>query len=242
MNQLHVPPLTKINKAIIILYVGTFLVNSILSQVAGISLTHILGLSLNGLKSGLIFQLITYSIVDESLMSVLFSSLIIWFIGSELEGKWSQAFYLKFIVFTLLVSGFVYLIISLFASQLFSSIPLHGISSLTYALLIAYAMIYSERMLTFMLIFPMKAKYFCLLLVGIEFYMGVFSTHAKASWAHLSACAFAFLYLRYKSMQARGVSFKSLYESNHSKRSKSKFTVIDGGKDEDGSKPPKYWQ
>jgi len=240
MNQFQTPPLTRINKFIIITHVGFFLINTILSSSMGISLASLIGLSLSGLKSGLVFQLITFPFIEVNFMSVLFNSLLLWFIGSELESKWSEVFYLKFLLISSLSAGLFYILLSFIFGGSFNVIPLHGLNGMTFALLVAYGIIFSERQLTFMLLFPMKAKYFCMLLCGIELYMGIFSVHGKASWAHLFSMLVGFLYLKQKSMQARG---QSLFSQLSKKRQRSKFSVLSGGKDEDSeNKPPKYWQ
>lgn len=243
MNQFYTPPLSRINKFIIVIHVGLFLLNAILAQTSGINLASLLGLSLGGMKSGLVFQIITFPFIEVNFMSVLFNSLILWFIGSELESRWSEVFYLKFLMISAISSGLFYLVLSALFGGAFSMIPLHGINGMTFALLVAYGIIFSERQLTFMLLFPMKAKYFCMLLCGIELYMGIFSTYGKASWAHLFSMAVGFIYLKYRSMLARGQSPKELLRNLNKKKKKSKFSVLSGGKDDDPSnKPPKYWQ
>jgi membrane associated rhomboid family serine protease len=243
MNQFYTPPLSRVNKYIIIVHVGLFLINAVLSKTSGINLASLLGLSLGGVKSGLVFQFITFPFIEVNFMSVLFNSLILWFIGSELESRWSETFYLKFLMISSLSAGLFYLVLSLFFGGAFNLIPLHGINGMTFALLVAYGIIFSERQLTFMLLFPMKAKYFCMLLCAIELYMGIFSTYGKASWAHLFSMAIGYAYLKYRSMMARGQSFSSMYKKMGREKRKSKFSVLSGGKDDDSDgKPPKYWQ
>ena len=234
MNQFYTPPLTRINKFIIILHVGLFLVNAILSQTSGMNLVSILGLSLSGIKSGFVFQFVTFPFIEAGFMSVIFNSLILWFIGSELEQKWSEVFYLKFLLFSAFGAGFIYIGLSALMGASFAAIPVYGISGMTFALLVAYGIIYSERQLTFMLLFPMKAKYFCMLLVGIELYMGIFSPYGKA---------IGFVYLKSKSLKAQGKGFGDMLKSRQREKQKSKFSVLSGGKDENNDgKPPKYWQ
>jgi membrane associated rhomboid family serine protease len=243
MNQMYTPPLSRINKFIIIFHVGLFLLNAILGQTMGINLVNLLGLSLDGIKSGFIFQIVTFPFIEVSFMGVLFNSLILWFIGSELEQRWSEVFYLKFLMLSAIGAGLFYLGLSLVFGGTFSVIPLHGINGMTFALLVAYGIIFSERQLTFMLLFPMKAKYFCMLLIGIELYMGIFSTYGKASWAHLFSMGIGFLYLQYRSQLARGKGMKDMLRDLNKEKKKSKFSVLSGGKDDDpNNKPPKYWQ
>tara|TARA_B100001971_G_scaffold215192_1_gene259812 strand:- start:64726 stop:65457 length:732 start_codon:yes stop_codon:yes gene_type:complete len=243
MNQMYTPPLTRINKFIIIIHVGLFLINAILGQTTGINLVNLLGLSLGGIKSGLVFQFVTFPFIEANFLSALFNSLILWFIGSELEQKWTETFYLKFLLISSIGAGVIYIILASLLGGSFNAIPVYGISGMTFALLIAYGIIFSERQLTFMLLFPMKAKYFCMLLVGIELYMGIFSPYGKAAWAHLFSMLIGFIYLKQKSLKAQGRGFGDFIKDKQRQKQKSKFSVLSGGKDDDkDGKPPKYWQ
>lgn len=240
--QMQAPLLSKANKLIIIVYVATFVLNSVMGLAGEFSLAKLLGLSLQGMSSGLIYQLITFPFIETSLMSVIFHSLLIWFIGSDLETRWGQTFYLKFLALSVFASGVVYLIVSALASQVFNAVPIMGLGGVVFSLLMAYGIIFSDRQLSFMLIFPMKAKYFCLLLAGIELYMGIFSPHGKAAWAHLAAGAVGFAYLKAKSMRARG---QKLFASPLKKRksAKSHLKIVDpSDQRESSSNDPKYWQ
>lgn len=241
--QMHAPPLSQVNKYIIIAHVGLFLINSVMKVSAGTSLAGILGLSLGGLSKGFVFQILTFPFIETNFLSVLFNSMLIWFIGGDLETKWGARFYAKFLGLSALVSGLVYLLVTLFAANAFHFTPLSGLGGVVFALLMAYGIIFSERQLTFMLLFPMKAKYFCMILAAIELYMGLFSAHGKASWAHLSAAAAGYGYLKWKSMKARGESLGGKWKQAQKKRRKGKLRIV---KDEEGRKPdpkdPKFWQ
>ena len=242
--HMQAPPLTRANKVIIISHVVLFLVHSILANTAGISVASLLGLSANGVNSGLVYQFVTFPFVDSSFMSVLFNGLIIWFIGADLEMKWGEKFYLQFLAVASLSAGLIYYVISLFASGL-GYAPLMGLTGFTYALLMAYAIIYSERQLTFMLLFPMKAKYFCMLLAGIQLYMGIFSHGGRAAWAHLTSMGVAFLFLKYRSLKARG-GLKNWKQEQHKKNMRSKLSLVkdEGKEDQDKADPknPRFWQ
>lgn len=243
--QMHVPPLSKINKIIIIGHVGLFLMNSLLGAASGVSLVGFLGLSIGGVSKGLVYQILTFPFMEANFLSVLFNSMLVWFIGGDLESRWGEKFYAKFLVISTVVSGIVYLLISLAAKGALAYTPLMGLGGVVFALLMAYGIIFSERQLTFMLLFPMKAKYFCMVLAGIELYMGIFSPNGKASWAHLSAALAGFIYLKTKSMKARGQSLGDAMKSKapKKKRGRGNLRIV---KDEEGQRPdpkdPKYWQ
>jgi membrane associated rhomboid family serine protease len=240
MNQMQfsAPTLTKINKIMLISAGAFFLGGTILRSIGAISLTHIFGLSGAGLFGGLIFQLITYPFVETQLMSFVFSSLIIWFIGSELEGQWGSKIYLRFLLLTILAVGLIFALVNLifFFGTRYYGTSLHGLSGITFALLIAYAMLYPQRQLSFMMIFPMSARTFCWLLAGIEAYMAVFSSLAS-SWAHLLAMGISYLLIRFQTRPLVKLVLQSTF-TKKKKQSKNHLYVV---KDDDDT-PPKFWQ
>jgi membrane associated rhomboid family serine protease len=238
MSQYHfqAPPLTKTNKILLIATGISFLAFSIFKAVGALNLISILGLSPAGLSSGLIYQLITYPLVENNLMSFLFNGLIIWFIGSELESQWGGRVYFRFLLINVLGVGIIYSLVNfLFLAGLSHSSVLHGLSGINFAMLMAYAILYPDRQMSMMMIFPMKARTFCLILAGIETYMAIFSNFA-ASWAHLLAMGISYLIIRFQTKPLVRKALSASFESK--KRSKTHLYVV---KEED-QKPPKYWQ
>lgn len=238
--QFQAPQLTKLNKIFLITTAVCFITSSILQAIGAFSLVGILGLSSSGLFSGMIFQLITYPFIETQLMSFLFSSLILWFIGSELETQWGQKVYLRFILLTVLGVGVIFSLINLlffFGTPVYFT-PLHGLSGINFALLIAYSLLYPDRQMAFMMIFPMKARTFCWILVGIEAYMAVF-TSFRTSWAHLMAMGISFLIIHFQSNPLIKKALNSTWKrSSPRSGGKRHLHVV---KDDD-QKPPKYWQ
>jgi len=126
-----------------------------------------------------------------------------------------------------------------------SDLPLYGLTGVNLALFVAYAIIYSERTLVFMFLFPMKAKYFCMILAGIELYMSVFSSYSHGSLAHLISMGVGFGYLKVKSLQARGVTLGAIKEQYHRNKMKNKLKLIKDDEippDKPDPENPKYWQ
>lgn len=239
MNQMQfqAPPLTKVNKVILIATAACFLLASILKAIGAFSLVGFVGLSGNGLLHGLVYQLITYPFIEIHLMSFLFNSLIVWFIGCELERQWGTKIYLRFLLITVLVVGLIYSLVSLlffFGTPIYFT-PLYGLSGINFALLVAYATLNPDRQMALMMIFPMRARTFCWILAGIEAYFALFS-QASTSWAHLLAMGISFLLIRF---QTNPIVHKMLNATWHSKPTKKKnhLHVVKN----DDEKPPKYW-
>lgn len=240
MNQVHfqAPRLTKLNKIILIATAACFIIASIMRAIGGYSLVEFIGLSANGLFHGLIYQLITYPFAETQLMSFLFNSLVIWFIGSELESQWGLKVYLRFLLLTVIGVGLIFTLVNLifFFGTPFYFSPLHGLSGINFALLIAYAMLYPDRQMAFMMIFPMSARTFCWILAGIEAYMAIFHSSMRSSWAHLLAMGISFVIIHF---QSNPLIKKALHTSWKPRSpGKKRLHIV---KDDD-QKPPKYWQ
>lgn len=235
--QFQAPPLTKVNKIILSVTIGMFLLHSILKAVGAFSLVHFIGLSGSGVLSGLVYQFVTYPFVETQLMSAIFNSLLIWFIGSEIEGLWGQKVYVRFLFLNVLGVGLFYFLVStLFfhGTHVYES-SLHGLNGMNFALLIAYATLYPNRQLSLMMIFPMRAATFCWILAGIEAYLALFS-NITTSWAHLLAMGISWLIIRFQRVP---LIHKVLnYNFQRAKPKKGHLYVV---KDDDQN-PPKYWQ
>ncbi|MCB9091165.1 MAG: rhomboid family intramembrane serine protease [Halobacteriovoraceae bacterium] len=243
-SQVNVPPFTQTNKFIVITAAVTFLLNGILRAYAGIDLTTILSLKASTFFSGHIYQIATYPFVQEGLLGFVFDCLIVWFIGGELELYWGKRFYQKYLLTVVFLTGVFYLIVSSFFWSASASYPFLSLQGLCYALLIGYALVFSERYLTFMFLFPMKAKYFCMLLGALVFYNALISFHSKSAWAHLFAMAFSFFYLKFLSLRARGGSLKDFFQHLRMKRidkRRKEIRIVKGSDDRDDGDQPKYW-
>jgi len=180
MNQryhMNLPPVSTTNTVLIALLAGFFLLTSFIPQSFGFfALSPIL------IKKGFIWELLTYPFANIGFMSMFFNALLLWFIGGEIEQTWGRKKYIKFILSIFLGTALLFLSLSFITNY---SMPLYSMSSLIMALLVVYGNLYPERLLTIMLIIPVKAKYFCWILVGIQVYMTLLQGIDISSLSHL---------------------------------------------------------
>ncbi|MGK5081824.1 rhomboid family intramembrane serine protease [Bdellovibrionota bacterium FG-1] len=143
-----------------------------------------------------IWQIFTYSFLHADVMHLFLNLMMLAFMGGELEATWGTARFVKFYFFCSVSAGLSYLLLGvLFPSQGIHT-PMVGASGAIYGLLMAYGLIFGERVLLFMMLFPMKAKYFIWILAGLELMTTVFSGNGGlASIAHLGGMAAGFGYL-----------------------------------------------
>lgn len=238
MNQFVAPKLTRVNKVVLIASVATFLIGSIANAIGAFKIAPILGLSGSGISKGLVYQLITYPFVETSFMGILFNSLIIWFIGSELEKQWGEKIYARFMLLLVLGVGIIYSLVNIIFlnGTSFYFTPLFGLAGLNLAFLVAYATMFPNRQMAFMMLFPMKAKTFCWLLVAIETYTALMSSFST-TWAHLVAMGLGFLIIHFQNKPFLKSFFQKSWKAPKAKKAKHLRVV----KDDDES-PPKYWQ
>ena len=158
-----------------------------------------------------LWQVFTYMFVhSESVFHILFNMFALWMFGSELEKFWGSKFFLSYYLICGIGVGLIYItclkLVPLFypLNPIHESIPMIGASGAIFGILFAYGLIFSERTILFMMIFPMKAIHFTLLIGMIEFVslinngMGSSVSHLS----HLSGFVVGFLFLQiWKNLQ-----------------------------------------
>lgn len=193
--QFAMPKLSPIVKWLLIVSGLVFLLQLALEQTSGISLSLILGFVPARLLQGWVWQLVTYSFVHSGMMHLLFNCLILWSIGSELEALWGSKLFSIYYFSCVLGAALAYgLMAGLGVGQV--GMPVVGSSGGVYGLLVAYGILYSERELYFFMIFPLKARYFVLILGAMELISSVFySAQGIAHIAHLGGMITGFAFL-----------------------------------------------
>jgi membrane associated rhomboid family serine protease len=178
---------------------------------------------------------ITYMFLHGGLAHVLFNMLALWMIGTELERIWGTRFFLKYYAITGVGAGALTVLFSLlpfgFAQQVYGSIVV-GASGAIYGLLLAYALYFPDRPIYMYFLFPIKAKYFVMILGAIAFYSSLGATGGVANATHLGGIAVGYLYL--KSARIHPLAeLKYRYLKWKINRVRRKFDVYSGGRADD---------
>lgn len=176
-----------------------FIIQQTGDQFFGTNLLGIFGLVPAYFVNGFRFwQILTYSLLHADVTHLFLNLMMLVFVGGDLEALWGTVRFLKFYIFCTISAGFFYLLLQLLTSHgtgLY--VPMVGASGGIYGLLVAYGIVFSERVLLFMMVFPMKAKHFIWVLAAIEFMSTVFSGRGGgvASIAHVGGMFAGFAYL-----------------------------------------------
>jgi membrane associated rhomboid family serine protease len=242
-SQIYLPKLTNINKFLIILASSFFILEFILSKTSTIYLGNILGLSAEHIKNGHLYSLVTYPFLSRSLIEVILNCLMLWLMGSEFEANWGSRRYLNFILSVVIGGAVLYLGISFLffkASPVFS-FPLVGLSGIVSSLCVAYAVIFPDRVFSFMMIIPIKARYFCMILVAISLFQGLSGPMGVGAWGQLGGIVSAYLFMvlvSNRNFKLLSEKMEKLTQLKKAKKSKAKLSIVK----DDNQHPPKYWQ
>ncbi len=121
---------------------------------------QLFGLSPSTIVSkGAIWQLVTYLFQHANPMHLLWNMLIMWMFGSELELLWGGRRFLRYYLLCGIGAGLFTVILGPHTSQITI-----GASGANFGLLMAFGLLFPNRTIIFMLIFPMKAKFFVIIL------------------------------------------------------------------------------
>ncbi|MBC7539476.1 MAG: rhomboid family intramembrane serine protease [Bacteriovorax sp.] len=242
-SQIYLPKLTPINKFLIIIASSFFILEFILTKTSTIYLGNILGLSAERIIHGHLYSLITYPFLSHSIIEVILNCLMLWLMGSEFEANWGTKRYLNFILSVVIGGGLLYLgvCILFFSSSPVYSFPLIGLSGIVSSLCLAYAVIFPDRIFSFMMLIPVKAKYFCMILVAISLYQGLSGPTGAGAWGQLGGILSAYLFMilvSNRNFKLLSEKMGQLTQRRSVKKSKAKLTIVK----DDNEHPPKYWQ
>ena len=195
------PPLTRMVKWLVIITSACFLLTYMPSMVFH-SVIFDYPFALFSLQPDLvihrlfIWQLVTYLFLHGGWFHIIFNMFALWMFGSDLENLWGGKKFLFFYFLTGIGAG----ICDVTLNTLFHpEVPTAtiGCSGAIYGLLLAYGMLFPERLIYLYMIIPIKAKWFVVLMGAIEFVSSVGGPGSGVShFAHLGGMLFGYLYLR----------------------------------------------
>jgi len=146
------------------------------------------------------WQIVTYAFLHGNFNHLFFNMLGLWMFGGELEHVWGQKRFLQFYAASVVAAALTQLIVN---ALLGSNLPTVGASGGLFGLLLAFAMIFPNRIILLFFVIPMKAKYLVALYGVIELYQGVYVLNSGvAHFAHLGGMLGGLLTLRYWRGQA----------------------------------------
>jgi len=150
-----------------------------------------------GLSSGdvwpMIWQPVTYMFIHGDFFHVFMNMFVLWMFGSEMESIWGRREFIKYYFITGIGSGIIWLLLNI--SNSYS--VLIGASGAIYGILLAYGLMFPNRKVLIYFLFPIKVKYFVILLGAVAFISSIGDSGSNISHlTHLSGMVIGFIYLR----------------------------------------------
>ena len=224
------PTLTPMVKYLIITCVLVFLLQSV--SPGRDEMTLFFGLTpVLVLQKIWIWQLATYLFLHGNFMHILLNMFVLWMFGSELERYWRSQQFLRFFLITGIGAGVLSVLVSPF-----SYVPTIGASGAVYGILMAYGMMFPNRLVYLYFLFPIRVKYFVAGLGVMAFLSALNSPGSTiAHVTHLGGMVFAFLYL--KGLLSLG-GLRQSYHRWKLRRMRGRFRVYDS---EDRKRGKDFW-
>lgn len=151
------------------------------------------------LSKGWWWQLFTYMFLHGNVLHLFVNMLFLWVFGAELERVWGWPRLLSYYLTCGIGAGLFHLVF-----RLHSVVPVVGASGAVYGLLMAYGLLFPERVITLFLFFVLpiqiRAKYLVVLFGGMSLLGGIGSLFGSeggiAHLAHLGGMVVGYVYLR----------------------------------------------
>jgi membrane associated rhomboid family serine protease len=182
------------------------------------------------IERGWVWQIATYMFLHGGAVHILFNMLGVWMFGVELERMWGTRFFLRYYAVTGIGAGITTLAVAFlpfeFAGQVYR-VTTVGASGALYGILFAFAKYYPNRPILMMLLFPVPAKYFVMIIAALSFASG---GGGIAHAAHFGGLLFGYLYLRNGGGGSLTAEIKYRYLKWKMNRLRRKFDVYSGGK------------
>ncbi len=243
-----VPPLTKVTRALIItcvvVYFADFILSSFGFQIQGYSLNEVLGLVPALVKEKhWYWQFFTYMFMHGHPLHLLLNMLILWYFGAEIEMRIGERAFLGYFLLCGAGGGlFNYFVNIMFTDPSRLTHPIIGSSGAIYGILAAYGIFFGSRYFLVFFLFPLQAKYFVLVMAGLELIMGAEANSQDnvAHFAHLGGMIVGALYIYFRYVRPGGMRRTSKRDQEREKLKKQFTLIVNESPDEKDEKGP-YW-
>lgn len=183
----------------------------------------------------MIWQFFTYMFMQYEFSHIFFNMFALWMFGRELEHNWGFRDFLYYYLACGVGGGVLVWLTSLVGLSP-GDVPTIGASGAVYGIMVAYALMWPNRVILLFMVIPMKAYIFVLLFVGYDLYRGLGQMGGGVAYfAHVGGAVTGYIYLKYGwRMLVHVESWWKRFRAQQKARER-KFTIHEGGK-QSGSK------
>lgn len=204
-SRLFGGPAAKTVKAIIIANIAVFVLQ-IIAQFAG---TRFLSVNLSLIPWRVtheltLWQFITYMFMHGGVFHILFNMLTLYMFGNELERYWGAPRFLRYYLITGIGAGICSWMV---APE--DTIAIVGASGAIYGVLLAYGLLYPNRIIYLNFLLPIKVKWMVLIMGAVAFLSSLSGGEpGVAHVAHLGGMLVGFVLLRSRDWLARYAAYR----------------------------------
>lgn len=180
-----------------------------------------------------LWQLVTYIFLHGGFFHLLFNMFGLYMFGSELEMVWGTRQFTKFFF----ICGIGAAIASIVVGP-HSPATTIGASGAIFGLLLAYGVLFPNRIIYLYMVIPIQAKWFVVIFGAITFLSSMSATGSGiAHIAHLGGMLFGFIYLKGGRLFS---DVKGHYDRWHRNRLRRKFDVYHNERRRDDDEQQKW--
>jgi len=202
--------LTPVIKWLIIINIAVFVIQNLdrsgyIVDQLGLSTTDVF-------KVPAIWQVFTYQFLHGGFFHLFFNMFVLWMFGSEVEVTLGGKRFLRFYLLCGTGAGLI-------TAIAFFSVPMVviGASGAILGVLVAFAVMFPNRIVYLYFMFPIKVKYLVMIFIGLDL-LASLSGGRGSGIAHLTHLAGALIGFLYMKSDWRMVSFKSKFRGFKSGR------------------------
>ena len=141
------------------------------------------------------WQYFTTMFMHGGSMHLLLNMFILWMFGIEIAQMWGTKKFLTFYLISGIGAGLLHSLVTMLEGGM---IPAVGASGAIFGVLIAFGVLFPNRMVLMLFLLPMKAKYAVMIWIAIDLFAGVSNLPGDniAHFAHLGGALTGFLLLK----------------------------------------------
>jgi len=186
-------PATRTVKLLIIANVAVFLLQNLARWMEVYSFVPYFGLVPAAVTEDLrVWQFVTYMFLHGGLPHIFFNMLTLFMFGNELERYWGTRRFINYYALTGIGAGICSWLVAMHSRSV-----IIGASGAIYGLLLAYGMLYPNRVVYLNFLLPVKVKWLVLIMGIVAFYSSVAGGEpGVAHIAHLGGMLVGFVFLK----------------------------------------------
>src|SRR5512138_1028973 len=162
-------PVTRTVKLLIIANVAVFILQMLTRALGNYSLVAYFGLVPAAVTEDLwVWQFVTYMFLHGGVFHIFFNMLTLFMFGNELERYWGTSRFLKYYSLTGIGAG-----VCSWLAAMHSQSVIIGASGAIYGLLLAYGMLYPNRVVYLNFLLPVKVKWLVVIMGVMAFFSSV---------------------------------------------------------------------